>query len=460
MRLRKIIFYNFSIIFSLGLCFGIQSCQEPITVGSDLLDDEQLELGLIDTIKLSSKTIEGENIVTYRLRVDSRTHMIGQLSDPVFGKLDATVYVLPYIQGTKPDFTNAIMDSMVLGLTLDSLGSFGQKNTTHKIEAFQLVDRMRTKDTAFANTVFSTGDLIGSITTVVRPKDSISVVDHITQKSKRYIPHVRIPIKKDFALSLFENATANAVDTLFANLLKGIAIKSTPQSDPSLIGFNLTDAAIIADNPGNKLNVYYHKSVKNEVTGLDTIQRLVYQYQILGNTVANYTIDKTNSIAQTLIANPAQGNENTLIQALGGVKTEISFDNISALKDVLITKVEIDVYVSSLPGQNTLVSAPNQLIASRYNSDGKLELIPDILQIVQVQTPFGSVFGGQIDKSKSVYKYTINVTNHVKRLLADPTYRPEVVLGILGEAETAAQAVLYGAKHSTYPMKVRVSYAK
>ncbi len=448
-----------SFITCLAIIIGVSSCQDPIIVGSDLYDDERIALGRLDTLKLSSYTIKTDKVFSYVPGFNSRTFLIGQLDDPVFGKLDASIYMTPFLPTAKPNFEDGILDSMELILQLDTLGTFGPNISAHKFELYQLAEKYNVKDTASTNFTLPLGNLIGSVSTNVRPKDSISLIDHITRKSSRFVSHVRIPISKVWAEELMFNKEANSVDTIFAKVVKGFYLKSTPISGSSIVGFNLLDAALSAENRVNKLNVFFHRIVKT-TAGVDTMIRLVYPYQIAGNTVNNYTHTITGSVSQTLLDDKSKGNEYTLLQGAAGLKTVLTFDNLMPLKNIQVTKVEIDIFVGSLPGQNTGIAAPFQLFASRYDSLGKLVFIEDINQLNNQQVSWINTFGGGLNKSSSTYKYTINVTNHVKKILANPSMRQEIVLGILTEAENANQAVLYGAKHPIYPMKVRVSYAK
>ena len=75
-------------IFVLSIFIG---CQDPIVVGNDLLDEERLNIGVTDTFDLISYTISGERVVTHRPGIDSRTYLLGNLNDNVFGKISAEI---------------------------------------------------------------------------------------------------------------------------------------------------------------------------------------------------------------------------------------------------------------------------------------------------------------------------------------------------------------------------------
>jgi hypothetical protein len=450
---------KFSYLLSIFvLALFLSSCQDPITVGVDLVEDDRINLRFTDTFNLSSYTIPGDRIITFRKNVDSRTYMIGQLNDPIFGAMEAELFIRPLLPSTKPNFEDAVFDSLVLSLQFDTLGNFGQRITAQKIDIFQLKNKFPIKDTVFSDIDLEVESReLASYSGIFRVKDSVTVFDPALRKLLRYAPHMRIKLDDGIGSALFGNSAVNKEDTLFTNYFKGMKLKATPISDASTLGFNLSDANILSEGTLNKMIMYYHKKTTN-AAGRDTTIYFQYDYRIDGNTYSKFKHNITNTTALDLIQNPVKGNEYTLLQGASGVKSVIKIDDLSFLKDKLINKVELDLFVANLPGQNNAIAYPRQLVASRYNKEGKLEFIPDIKQLADNGVSFALVFGGALETKNNVSKYTINLTNHVKNILEQPDYRPEIILGILTEAETAARAVFYGGKHPNYPMKLRVSY--
>jgi hypothetical protein len=438
----------------------ILSCQEPIVVGGDLLEEELINVEKIDNLPLSSYCKETGRVLTFRAGVDSRTYLLGQLQDPVFGSFDAGLYFNNYLPTSKPDFKDGTLDSMDFKFLLDSLGTFGASPKTFKFELFQLATKLISKDSVYSDISYPQETLIGSVTALIKPKDSISVVDHVTKKIVRYPAHVTIPIDKAWAEALFRNNEANGTDTLFTNFVKGYYLKATAMDGSSVIGFNLSGAALLAISPLNRLNVYYNKLIKNPTTGLDSLTKLTYRYPILGSIYSTFKHVRTGSRSETMIGDKVKGNEYTLLQGAGGLKTTLVFDNLDALKDKSVVKAEIEMYVGTLPGYTSFIPAPSQLVARRIAPDGKELFIEDILQLTKIKQSFASVFGGQLYKDQGVQKYKINITNHLRDFLKDRNFNPEIILGILGESENVNHTVIYGAKHPTYPMKLRVFVAK
>ncbi|MBK8668463.1 MAG: DUF4270 domain-containing protein [Saprospiraceae bacterium] len=450
---------NLSWVLMIAVSF-VWSCQDPILVGNDLLDDERLELKVSDNFDLSSQTIVGEKVTTYRPSVDTRTYLLGQLNDDLFGKVSAELYMkFNMLSSTKANYHLEQLlkfDSLVLVLGYDSLATYARSIAAQKIEVLELSESFAEKDTFYSDASFQfKPDPLAVFSTVIRPKDSVSVVNHVTRKVVRQAPQLRIKLSNDFGTKLINDENAAKNDTAFAELFKGIYIKSTPvSSDPFIYGFNLTDGALSTQNPVNKLIMYYN------VASGDTTLRKTYEYLINTATINRYVHDRTGSKVEEFILNPAKGDSLTFLQGVGGVKTIVKFNDLKLNDSLLINKAELEVTVAQVSGQNGAYDPPLQLIASHKKSDGKLELIKDISQLINTGVNFSTVFGGKPVESNNVITYTINITNHIKSAVKDSSYASDLYLGILTESETARRAVLYGAGHSTYPMKLKITYTK
>ena len=99
----------------------------------------------------------------------------------------------------------------------------------------------------------------------------------------------------------------------------------------------------------------------------------------------------------------------------------MTFGDLQKISERLINKAELDIYFADLHDQNGFYSPPPQLLASRKNSSGTLALIPDIVQLINSNVNFEPVFGGSLNSTAQIKKYTFNITNQIKRALKDIT---------------------------------------
>jgi hypothetical protein len=385
--------------------------------------------------------------------------LLGQLDDNVFGKTSAEIYLKFNMQlSAKPDYNlekNLNFDSLVLVLQYDTLGTYANNTSVQNIKIYPLVNTFSVNDTFYSDTNLDyINDPIASATVAIKPKDSVTVINHVTQKSVRQIPQLRIRMNDDFGLDLINNANAAQNDTAFAEFIKGVYIKSTSiNNTPFIYGFNFTDATLTAQQPVNKLIMYYN------VGSGDTILRKTYEYFINTTTINRFSHDRSGSLAQDLILNPALGDSLTLLQAMGGVKTVISFKDLDKIKNRLINKAELEITIADIGKQNEYYNYPVQLSASYKNGSGNLQLIPDITKLSGT-SDLPVAFNGSVYFLTSDKKYTLNITNYIKQVINKTIPDSDLYIGIFTESETAARTAFYGAKHSKYPIRLKITYTK
>lgn len=448
------------ILFLFASLFVVSyGCQDPLTVGNDLLEDQKIGVDIIDSFDISSITIPGERVVTHRPNVDSRLYFLGQLEDQTFGKTNAELILKFQLGSVKPNYTNESrlkFDSLVLTLQYDSTAIYGNSTGNQKIEIFPLENTYSDRDTFYSDiNLPSSFKSIASQNTTINIKDSVAIIDYITKSPVKQVAHLRIRLNDSYGLSLIENEKAATNDTAFNEFVKGFRIVSTPTDGRSLLyGFNLNNAALNSQGTINKMTMYY------SVASGDTTLRKTYDYAINFATINRIIHNNAGSQLANTLRDTTLANGLTFLQPMGGAKTLIRIKDLNKLSNRLINKAELIINVAEPLGKDGYNSAPTQLTAAYKLSSGKLALIPDIDQLVNSSTNFTPVFGGTLNNSGFVHKYTMNITNHIKNALKDKNHSPDIYLGILTESEVARRAVLYGAKHGLYPMKLRVTYIK
>lgn len=452
MSLKNII-KNFLSLF--GIVFVLHSCQDSIPVGFELLDDKILSLGIMDTFDLSTTTIEGQRIITYTPNLDNRTYFLGQTKDDVFGKTSAEIYMRFQFNTNKPPYKSQpdrIFDSLVLLLQYDANATYGNAQGLQDIKVFELDELYTVSDTIYSDKEFKIlPQPLAEWNKKVSPKDSVTVVNHLTQKTEKLAPHLRIKFRDDFGKALLNNDLVNDNDTLFRDYFNGINIKSIPSDNQSMLyGFNLNTQELITGNKLNKLVMYYH------VKSADTIIRKQYDYIINTATGNKFSHDLTSSQVLKVIQKVDSSDQTTYIQAMGGVKTIISFNDLKKLKGTIINKAELELTVKNPDGLSGSYEAPNQINARYKDKDGRLVLIDDILNI----TTWNQVFGGTLDKTNNIRKYKLNITNHIKKAVETDGFNSGLYLGIFGEAELPNRAAIYGAKSPINPVKLSIIFTK
>lgn len=446
-------------LLSFVLMLTVLSCQDPITVGNDLLDDNRIELGILDSTRLKTYTVPAGRFITHDPFLDPVIYYLGSMSDNLYGKTKAELFINCQMRtGLFPDYgkESALkFDSLVLVLTYDTLGTYAASTALQKIDVYRLDEKYMWKDTFYSDTTLAVfPDPVGSRTTTVRPKDSVTVTNHITRKSEKLLPQLRIRLNDDFGKSLIENFEAAKNDTLFGDFLKGFKITSeSPEGKSFLYGLDLSDNAML-NTTSNKLIMYYN------VASADTTLRKTYTYELGAATINRVVQDRSGSIVETFINNPTLGDSIAFVQSLGGTRTVVDLSQVRKLDLAKINKAELDVTVAILnePGSNYKLTP--YLAARYFDKNGRQLFISDISQSLTTTGSLYSIIGGQLNSSSGRNKYKLNITNHVKRMIADTTLSTDIQLAIIPEAETPFRMAVCGAKHSTNPMKLIITYTK
>lgn len=443
-------------------------CNDPILVGGDLLDDEKLRLGYTEDFVLHTRTEAGERIPTHIPALDSRTYLLGQLNDPVFGSIETGLYLYNVLQpGSKPTFTTTsalvTFDSLVLVLQLDSTVQYGTQNDRHRFEVYKLTANYKPADTFYSDTQLEfIPDLLVNKTIEVRPRDSVSYTDHISRNEVKGPAQVRLRLRDDFGMDLIRNNEAAINDTAFINFMKGFYIRATPESGSSLFGLNLSNSAIESSAPINKLIMYYTEN--------DTVRK-TYEYLINFATINQFVHKREGSQAASFIQNPEMGDSLTFIQGLGGVRTVVNFSDISVINNRNINNATLELTVANISNPPGIYTAPTQLIATYKDENDRTILIDDIQILMQRALDFRISFGGGLAAANGLNTYRLNVTNHLKRLQRTPGVSREIILSpalvkveatrvLITESSIPNRAVLYGAKHSQYPVRLKVSFTE
>ena len=136
-----------AILFLVVLFIGIQSCNDPTSIGAELLEEDQANIGFTDTITLSATTIPSDTIRTYSPSAQIRSYLFGNMTDPVFGTSKSELYLEARLSFLQPDFFSIEVDSIVLVLPYDTASFYGTWQEEFGLDVFELAEKMdRTAD--------------------------------------------------------------------------------------------------------------------------------------------------------------------------------------------------------------------------------------------------------------------------------------------------------------------------
>ena len=136
------------------------SCNDASVLGSNILPAENnLEVDFTDTISLISSTIKIDSTRVYdpNPSLQPGRYITGRVEDPVFGIYSSNIYTQFELLTTNPDFSNAVLDSVVLLLAYDNTGGFyGEIDNPFTIKVREIEEYMAPTETYQSFQTFAT----------------------------------------------------------------------------------------------------------------------------------------------------------------------------------------------------------------------------------------------------------------------------------------------------------------
>jgi len=129
--MRKIVLIIAGIV---GLFTLAESCRKPNFIGEELLPEEDfLNSERSDTFQVITYTVPDDSVVTSQ----NVFYTMGSINSPVYGKSTASIYTQLLLPSNNLNFgTTPDVDSIIL--TLDYAGYYGDLNSTHSVSVYRM----------------------------------------------------------------------------------------------------------------------------------------------------------------------------------------------------------------------------------------------------------------------------------------------------------------------------------
>jgi hypothetical protein len=458
--------YKLDLLTLLIGLFSLGACNNPDQIGLDVDPNNGINTAIDDNTTVLALTVPEEKIFTN----DLSKYPIGYFIDPDLGITETAVGASLNLPSDSLKFgTNAVLDSAVLVLKYanefygDSLTS-NYRFSVHQLSAKlnPLTSYYNDMPLAYANT-----EIGFKVMSKIKLKDSIAVnqirvgkPDTITKQA----PQVRIPLSSSFITSEFINAAAANFfkPAAFLTHIKGLHIKVDPISGGKAGGIPFFDL----NSGASKLELYY----RNVNAKIDTNYITFSINNSMSTVAATFSHDYTGTEVATQLANPAVEYNKVFAQALGGLRTKVTFPNINQLKQlgaIYINKAEL---ILSVEGGSDAPFAPApRMILYQTDIASQRKLVPDL---DPYDARFLSVggFGGLYSSTSKTY--TFNLTAYIQDLLIGKSKQYALYIAptetdmsnlanvIKPSAGVASKVVLGSGKSSAnFKMKLRVKYS-
>jgi len=464
---------NFLLILLLALTV-LFSCSEPTLIGSELLDEDRVNLEFSDQIPVTGKTVQGDALQTYSPFTTAKINnsLLGHFKDDDFGNAEASIYT-QFALGSQvtPDVARATLDSIILTIVLDTtLAGYGDLTKAFNIEVFPIQEDMQNVESYFSDQTFMTGAIIGGAS-ITPTLDSAAIESYVTDSLTidTIPPHIRIPLSNSFFLPTLDTAIYASNEALL-EMFKGIHIKVANDENEKMGILNLDFA-----HPSSKISLFYSTTVRLETTH--------HEYQFDFNNGNSRMVNLSSTFTGSSVNNYIDTELDSLlfVQGMHGVNTEISFPDLSNLQDIIVNRAELEFTVDISTNTTYL---PTQLTAASLEED-ELNIITDLQSVILQQGTNNALgnFGGQpiieMENGVSVLKYKLNISDHFQKILKEEVEnsiiisagieqsvfrsfgQPFRVYDLLpAKASNASRAIFYGPNHSQYPVKLNLTFTK
>lgn len=413
--------------------------KEPNLVGLNLVSQsELLKLGYTDTATITAYSVKADSINTEELSYA----LIGSMNDPVFGQTDATFYSQIQLVDEGSDFgTSPVYDSAFLSLPYS--GAYGDTMTNMTFRVYELTQKLVLSDTmySFNSATYDNSKLLGSLTFVPRPHDSIMV------GGSKTVPQIRIPLTDYFGQRMLSIPTDSMVDNdNFLNSFYGICIVAEKQETPgkgAILYFTVPSTRSI-------ITMYYHNT-EDTTTAYYIINSYCSRFGNFDH--GNYS--KASPLLQQQIAGDTSlGNQYVFMQSMGGLRAKIRFPNIhkwSNNKKLIVNDAQL-ILTESAPGSQY---TPPSMLTIRVVASNNISIggyTPD-------ESSEGSTYlDGYYNETDHTYRFRL--ARYIQQLINGDIENHGLYLIISGGAVNAKRLVINGPSNPYGRMKLFVKYTE
>lgn len=399
------------------------------SIGNGLLsENDHIGTAYVDTLQLNCHSERIDSLFTTGLS----TVLLGSMMDPVMGLTNAAFFTELHISSTNHYFgNNPVIDSVVLQMAY--AGYYGDTTTMQIIHVYELADTLSSFENYYQFSEVTTQgfDLANSYLFQPRPKTIHTVVGNDTLSQAV----LRIPLDNSFGeqLAAADSAIFSTPDA-FKNYFHGLKIccESISQNG-AICYFNPTSNSV------TKLQVYYRETPDANPMRYDfyITSDDVYFNQYLHD----YTQGSAEFTQQVLDGDTLLGQTQLYLQAMGGVRTFISFPNLmewaDGIQDVsehlIINEAKLIIPTAVTPDTNLL--PPSSLALVSLKASGSTALLPDYMEGT-------SYYGGSYSSAKK--NATFRISEYLQSLILGNEDSKGIYLSIAGASFNAQRWVIAG----------------
>ena len=457
----------FHFLLFLAISFIVFSCSETTDLGENLLDQDQVGLGVTDTLSIRAISVRNDSVISPSSSNYTLTYPCGNFDDPVFGRTTAGFYMQLFttVAYRTANATNATVDSVVLSLQYDTLG-FGNISLPRNIGVYRVTEDIPSQD-HYSNTTFKTepsplNDINNSFVPRIKyGKDSVRIIGYTDSSKLVLAPHLRVKLNNSLGKEILSlDSTKLNTNSEFSKIFKGLYVKPLSE-DKGFIRFFLTrfDGTTRTYNLLTNLNIYYRDNSNTR-----RIMTLYAYADAFTKSIKSVNfVSNPSAIVKNAINNQSAADSVVYLQGMNGPDVKVSLPTIKSLKgkNLIVDKAELDLFVK--PTADGFDTPPQLAIRKKNTGTVSTDLIEDYIFSSNNSSKLLS-FGGKPQKvtvnGETLLKYTFNLSYYAQKMIDDSNVSDTFFVTFEQKSSSIGRVVFYGAKHPKYPMKLRLLYTK
>ena len=403
-------------------CTTIFSCKDPDVVGLDVQPPgDKINLVYTDTALVRAYTVREDSLRTDEVSL----YLLGSYTDSAFGRTDAGIFAQALLPSANVNLgMGLILDSLVLTLAYN--GYYADTFPAQAFHVYRLTEDMHLDSGYFSNKTFQYDPVeVGSVTLNPAPGDTV----------------LRIPLDTALGNELLQMAADSQLTTNsnFLTLFKGLYIKADPLfSGGGIFYFNLLSSQ-------SGLRLYYQNATADS-------QSFNFVFSSGSARMTHFVHDYSTATFNQQLVDSTYADSLVYVQSMAGVKTKIRFPNLkNFMADGIIAVNKAELEITVIDNSDNRLAVPPKLLVLGINAEGNPVFLPD-----QLET--SSYYGGSFDGTNRKYKF--NIARYVQNVLTGTSEDYGLYLAVSGGAVQATRAILGGATHPLYRMKLNLYYTK
>lgn len=446
-------------LYALGV-LTIFSCTQFEDIGSDLVDDNQLEIETDTEVVYEMTTYLRDSIRSYaRSGLESdyvpSAHILGQFDDPVFGITRYNLTAQVQFSQLGLDFTGATLDSAVLLLSYDTTFlPYGATGDMLTLDVFQLQSRELPEKVYVSDRFETEPDPIGTHTFLPSLKNQ-NRGDSLSAPS-----HIRIPMSAEFGQKILDMDTTVTASVLnFLDEFPGFVVKPREGALGGAYRFyayatqSSGQTANTEISPYSGIRIYYTQEGESKEA-----------YMVMNSSLHHFTTvahEYEGSPVQSFISEPPADPGYVFLQP-SGVGVRLDFNDLTAYQGKVINNVSLTWSVAEFPEDDTAIYTPMpSVFALGEDTPSVRRPVTDIL-IYQSSGAYLQYFGGLLDSGMgNAREYTFNITNEFQRIVSGASEPVVYIVPTPEDVSRIARSVIYGpgVEDAALKPQIKITYS-